>query len=172
MSKKINLPVLPSMFDKTGARAGSTKTGKKPTLEAARARLGGTADGEPAPTGFFPGRLVSFGEDRLGVVLHASAAEVHVMLDALRVKRLPPSYVVLLDGPLPTTLDALATDAQVFGMLSAGQHVRYAACEGGELHVGKLIEKCRYGALVARADGTVLAVGFRKLWPQAISSEA
>ena len=28
-------------------------------------------------------------------------------------------------------------------------------------------EKCRYGALVAKDDGAVLAVGFRKLWPVA-----
>jgi hypothetical protein len=26
------------------------------------------------------------------------------------------------------------------------------------------VEKCRFGALVERGDGTVLGVGFRRLW--------
>jgi hypothetical protein len=42
--------------------------------------------------------------------------------------------------------------------------VRYAD-DAGALIDGKLIEKCRWGALVARDDGAVVAVGFRKLWP-------
>jgi hypothetical protein len=30
---------------------------------------------------------------------------------------------------------------------------------------GTLFEKCRYGALIARDDRQIMAVGFRKLYP-------
>ena len=40
----------------------------------------------------------------------------------------------------------------------------------GGLLAGKLVEKCRYGALVVREDGAVVAVGFRKLWPAATAT--
>lgn len=173
MSKKFNLPVLSSVFDTSRAsKRDSPPDGKKPTLESARARLGGVAQEEASPPGFLPGRLVSFGEGRRGIVLYAGESEVHVMLDPMRVKRLAPSQLYLQDGPMPEELRALATDARVFGLLTPGQHVRYATTAGGPLTTGKLIEKCRYGALVSRTDGTVLAVGFRKLWPQPLSSEA
>lgn len=173
MGKKINLPVLPSMFDKSSANASDTPApGKKPTLESARARLGGSAEEEASPPGLLPGRLVTFGEGRRGIVLYAGTREVHVMLDPMRVKRLAPSQLNVHEGPMPEELRALATDARVFGLLTPGQPVRYATTHGGPLTTGKLVEKCRYGGLVARTDGTVLAVGFRKLWPPPIASEA
>lgn len=58
----------------------------------------------------------------------------------------------------------LAAEARVFGGMVEGQAIRYAD-DAGTLMDGKLIEKCRWGALVARDDGAVVAVGFRKLWP-------
>ena len=78
-----------------------------------------------------------------------------------------------------TTKDTVATvngtkisaDAHVFARLAEGQPVRYADDQGGLLG-GKLVEKCRYGALVVRDDGAVVAVGFRKLWPAASAGAA
>jgi len=32
---------------------------------------------------------------------------------------------------------------------------------------GKVVEKCRWGALILRDDGSIVSVGFRKLWPTA-----
>jgi len=37
---------------------------------------------------------------------------------------------------------------------------------------GKVVEKCRWGALVLREDGAVVAVGFRKLWPSPTGASA
>ena len=49
--------------------------------------------------------------------------------------------------------------------------MRYADDDRG-LRDAKLVEKCRYGALVARDDGTIVAGGFRKLWPATSSGAA
>ena len=38
------------------------------------------------------------------------------------------------------------------------------ACRDGESEgVGKLVEKCRFGAVVARDDGSLVAVGFARV---------
>ena len=66
-------------------------------------------------------------------------------------------------------LSALATDASVFARLGEGDSVRYSD-DTGAFRDATLIEKCLYGALVARVDGTIVAVGFRKLWPAGGSS--
>jgi hypothetical protein len=98
------------------------------------------------------------------VVVYAGADEVHVLLDGIRLRRLPAEQLQAHEGATPDELSKLAAEAQVFGMLVEGQAVRYAD-DAGVLTDGKLIEKCRWGALVARDDGAVIAVGFRKLWP-------
>jgi hypothetical protein len=153
---------------------------KKPTLESARSRLGGRASDVPAsvedPTivakGLAPGKVVSYalpnGKRRAGVVVYAGSDEVHVLLDPMRLRRVEPAELsghdVARDGVLDDELTRLAADAHVFGLLAEGQTIRYAD-EEGTLVIGKLVEKCRWGALVAREDGAVVAVGFRKLWP-------
>jgi hypothetical protein len=141
---------------------------KKPSLAAARARLGGGADAGPPPFGLAPGRLVTFalpsGRRRTAVIVYAGGDEVHVLLDPVRLRRLSPDDVEVHEGAVDDELTKLAADAHVFGLLAEGQPIRYADERGG-LVDGKLIEKCRWGALIARDDGAVVAVGFRKLWP-------
>lgn len=68
-------------------------------------------------------------------------------------------------------IEAIAGDARLFGQIVEGQAVRYAD-EAGALVQGVVIEKCRWGALVRRLDGVVVAVGFRKLWPAASGGAA
>jgi hypothetical protein len=65
---------------------------------------------------------------------------------------------------VPRHLALLAADARVFGALHEGQRVRYQADGGGFDH-GTLVEKCRFGALVLRADQAVVGVGFRRVGP-------
>ncbi len=148
---------------------------KKPTMEVARSRLGGRMDGGPAPAGFAPGRVVTFalgsGKRRAGVVVYAGADEIHVLLDPVRLRRLQPAELEPHEGPLDDELVKLAADARVFGGMVEGQAIRYAD-DAGTLLDGKLIEKCRWGALVARDDGAVVAVGFRKLWPAPLPGSA
>jgi len=163
VAKKVNLPLLD---DREGE---PKKKAKKPSIDVARTRLGGRSDAqEIAPPGFAPGVIVSFalasGRRRAAVIVYAGPTEVHVLLDGIRLRRLPPSELRLHDGATPEDLTKLAADARLFGLLCEGESVRYADDSGG-LVDGKLVEKCRWGALVLRDDGAVVAVGFRKLWP-------
>jgi len=179
VGKKMSLPLLPDAWAGSGERreAGKAKgdssvkgeAKKKPSLDDARNRLGGrTTDEEPAPPGINPGRVVRVfandGEEHVAVVVFANADEVHILIDGTRLRRVPPGEVHGYDGTTPSSMSKIAADAHVFSRLSEGERIRYADDKGGLLS-GKLVEKCRYGALVVREDGAVIAVGFRKLWP-------
>lgn len=184
MGKKISLPLLPGTWggparepskgkgDTSQVKADSKA--KKPSLDDARNRLGGrTTDEEPAPPGINPGRVVRVfandGEEHVAVVVFANADEVHILIDGTRLRRVPPSAVHAFEGTTPSSMSKIAADAHVFSRLAEGEKIRYADDKGGLLS-GKLVEKCRYGALVVREDGAVIAVGFRKLWPAATAS--
>ena len=174
MGKKINLPLLADAW-KTRSQDSlkKTKPDKKPSLDDARNRLGGrTTDEEPAPPGIGPGSIVQVaandGTKHVAVVVFANATEIHVLIDGKRLRRVPPAAVESNEGATPSSLETIAADAHVFARLAEGHPVRYADDKGGLLG-GKLVEKCRYGALVVRDDGAVVAVGFRKLWPAATS---
>jgi len=180
VAKKVNLPVLGDSMrrgESKGEVKGEVRKAKRPSLEDARTRLGGSTRGASIPpTGVVPGRVVTIpaagGGVRTGVVVFASASEVHVLVDGVRLRKVAPASLTLVpaSGDEPLELAKIAADAHVFGTLVEGQPVRYAD-ESSGLTTGKLVEKCRYGALVVRDDGTVVAVGFRKLWP-AVSSGA
>ena len=64
----------------------------------------------------------------------------------------------------PPELSTVANDARVFGSLAEGQRVRYEP-DPGHFAEGTLIEKCRFGGLVLLEDGTLVGVGFRRIWP-------
>jgi hypothetical protein len=48
--------------------------------------------------------------------------------------------------------------------------VRFLERDGAPAAEGVLFERCRFGALVAKDDGTIVAVGYRRLWPTSIAS--
>ncbi len=171
MGKKIVLPLLDELTQRDPARAANAPK-KKPSIDAARARLGGRAknDGPPAP-GVTPGTIVTARDAAVGVVVFASAREAHVLFDRSRLRRLTPEDVTAHDGEPPGELGRVAAEARVFWLLVEGQAVRYAD-HTGVLREGKLVEKCRYGALVLRDDGAIVAVGFRKLWPAPSTGDA
>jgi hypothetical protein len=177
VGKKINLPLLPDAWSgRAREAADKARSSKKPSLDDARDRLGGrTTDEAPAPPGINVGRVVKVfandGEGHVAVVVFANAEEVHILVDGKRLRRVPPGAVHSYEGETPSSLTKIAADAHVFSHLSEGQPVRYADDSGG-LRPGKLVEKCRYGALVVREDGAVVAVGFRKLWPAAVAGAA
>jgi hypothetical protein len=193
VGKKVNLPLFtdPAEASSSGPKE-STKEKKsaaaaakaRPSIEAARARLGGrVVETDAPPAGFAPGVLVTFalgnGRRMPGVIVFASHVEVHVLLDSIRLRRLPPvDLTPLLDAQtgkptvaIPIDLEKIAGDARLFGQLVEGESVRYAD-DGGALVDGKVVEKCRWGALVLRDDGAVIAVGFRKLWPSPANAGA
>jgi hypothetical protein len=183
VAKKVNLPLF---SDPAMVATPAKDVKKRPSIDAARARLGGRiSEVDTPPAGFAPGVIVTFplgnaaaraeGDTRRmsGVVVFASRNEVHVLLDGIRLRRLPPSDLTIVNengGPIigdaqtVMELEKIAGDARLFGLLAEGQSVRYAE-DSGTLVTGKVVEKCRWGALVLRDDGAVVAVGFRKLWP-------
>jgi hypothetical protein len=169
VGKKVNLPLFADPA--AGPEKKPAKPAKRPSIDAARARLGGRATEVDAPPGgLAPGVVVTFatagGRRAPGVIVFASQTEVHVLLDGIRLRRLRPDELALHEGEAAIELEKIAGDARLFGALVEGQSVRYAG-EGGGLIDGKVVEKCRWGALVLRDDGAVVAVGFRKLWPSA-----
>lgn len=180
MGKKISLPLLPDAWagrnrEQAQKAKGEVKA-KKPSLDDARNRLGGrTTHEEPAPPGIAPGRVVRVfandGAEHVAVVVFANADEVHLLIDGTKLRRVPPKAVHTYEGEAPSSVSKIAADAHVFSRLAEGEKIRYADDSGGLLS-GKLVEKCRYGALVVREDGAVVAVGFRKLWPAASSGAA
>ncbi len=176
MRRKTKLPLLSVNKSANSAVNNRVKNAEPTGLDDARSRLGGrTKDEEPAPPGLGPGTVVSViakdATKHLAVVMFANSAEVHVLIDGTRLRRVPPASVEVNDGKTPNALAELAAEASLFARLVEGQAVRYADDTGGLLG-GKLVEKCRYGALVVRDDGAVIAVGFRKLWPATTAGAA
>jgi hypothetical protein len=173
VGKKANLPLFTGRADRAsdtlGKLAPDASKPKKPSIDAARVRLGGRLTSADVPVrGLGPGAVVTFAlgtGDRIpGVVVFASVAEVHVLLDGVRLRRFAPSDLEPFSGDPGLDLEKLAADARVFGNLTEGQAVRYTD-DAGNLVDGKVVEKCRWGALVLRDAGAIVAVGFRKLWP-------
>lgn len=159
--RRLNLPLLTEL--------ASDDEGAKPRLEHARAQLGG-----PGETDGLAGTkvvLLTGGERRVGVVLFANAREVDVWFEGSVVRRTLRGFVQPLspeeDG---ASLDPVVADVKVFATLRDGDRVRWQRGDG-EVGEGKLVERCRYGALVASDDGKILAVGFRRLWPAVTATD-
>jgi hypothetical protein len=154
MGRKLFLPLTPP-------------DARPPTVDVVRKRLGGRASTEPGP-----GELVTLiterGGERIGVVLFVRGEDLDVWIDSGVVRRARRSTLKSLgEGALadeargPKHLHAIARDAQSFAELVEGQRVHYQHDAGiGE---GTLVEKCRFGGLIERGDGTLLGVGFRAL---------
>ena len=149
MVRKFGLPVL-------------TPKPALPTVDAMRKRLGGRASTDAGA-----GDAITFttpGGVRLsGVVLFVRGDELDVWVDENVVRRTRRAVAAPLDASLPRDLAAIAADARVFAALHEGQRVRYL--DEGRVDEGTLVEKCRFGALVERGDGTIIGLGFRRLWP-------
>jgi hypothetical protein len=146
---------------------------QRPTVDAVRKRLGGRGATEPGA-----GELVLLttagGDELPGVILFTAGDEIDVWVDqraalspvparAGVVRRARRADAAPLRGPPPKELDAVAGDARLFGSLLEGQRIRFQT--GDAFGEGVLAEKCRFGALVVRDDGTLLGVGFRRIWP-------
>lgn len=141
--------------------------GASPTVDAVRRRLGGRASTEPGA-----GDLVAVASDqgaaRAGVVLFVQGDDLDVWLQGGVVRRTRRSRVVTA-AEAGDDLLSIAHAARIFAALEEGQRVCYQHDEGvGE---GNLVEKCRFGGLVERGDGTVLGVGFRRLWSAGATSQ-
>jgi hypothetical protein len=133
-----------------------------PTVDAGRKRLGGRASTEAGA-----GELVLLRDQRNGVVLFVRGDQLDVWTEGDVVRRVRRADVRPFEGAASPDLLAVAADARIFAVLREGERVGFQHEAGpGE---GTLVEKCRFGALVERGDGTVLAVGFRRLSPPVLA---
>jgi hypothetical protein len=145
-------------------RLPTLRASSPPTLARARAKLGGAA------TSFHEaGTIVTVkGSDLRGVVLGGDADTCDVWFEANAVKRVRRDRLVRGGAGDDGELARMRNDALVFASLEPNQRVAFDA--GGGTEAGVLFEKCRWGGLVARADGTIVAIGFRRIWPAAGAS--
>ncbi|HEU4409016.1 MAG TPA: hypothetical protein VFS43_27400 [Polyangiaceae bacterium] len=139
---------------------GAPEGAAPPTMAALRARLGGRLEG---PASADAGRPVTVGGE-VGVLLSRDERGCDVWLGDNRVKRAAGPSAFVLPGPPPSELAPAAQAARRFADLREGERVSFVAPDG-RLEQGLLFEKCRFGALVARDDGSILGVGFQRLFP-------
>jgi hypothetical protein len=139
------------------------------TVAALRTRLGGRASGDPGTAGDLVVLDGGGASDRVGVVLFARGDELDVWIADGLVRRTRRDAARSVERA-PEHLAAIASDARTFASLVEGQRVRYELSPGGGAE-GTLVEKCRFGALVLREDGKVVAAGFRRLSPAPPSAD-
>ncbi|HEV8244891.1 MAG TPA: hypothetical protein VGP93_03950 [Polyangiaceae bacterium] len=128
-----------------------------------RLRLGGRGQSE-AGAGMVVRFVEAPGAGTLGVVLYRSGDVLDVYLGDGWLRRTNRSAVAALEIEPPASLAAAAADARMFTELREGDRVRYRAANG-QVVLGELLEKCRYGAIVQNDDRRLVGIGFRKLWP-------
>jgi hypothetical protein len=142
-----------------------------PALEAARRKLGGRS---VVPSERPPGALVEValrdGSRREGILLWASAGTCDVWFDDGLARRARSEAVSLSSSPTPEALLRVEVEMRMFTALTEGDRVRWERATG--VTEGRIVEKCRYGAIVVTRGGKVLAVGFRKLWPAGVRAMA
>jgi len=146
MVKRLFLPLAPE------------SAAPRPTVDAVRKRFGGRASTEAGA-----GEVVTLRApqgERTGVVLFVRGDQLDVWLEGDVVRRVHRTDAPPADGVVPEEVLGVALDARAFGELYEGQRV-YFQHEGvaGE---GMLMEKCRFGGLVERSDGTIVGVAFRR----------
>ncbi|MBX3276001.1 MAG: hypothetical protein KF729_37460 [Sandaracinaceae bacterium] len=138
--------------------------GEPPTLDEARAQLGGPWIGGPDIGSVV--RVVGGAVERVGVVVHATPTDRDVWIGAGRVQRVEPARLVPAEASAEH--DAIVADARLHASLSVGDEVSFEG-EDGAWADGVLVEKLRFGALVGVAGaehGKVVAIGFRRIAPR------
>lgn len=159
MVKRLSLPLLKEL----------STSSSLPTVEQLRQRLGGRlVDVSELPP---PGRLVQLqqagDERRLGVVLFTMQGRTDVLFERGLVRRTTSDQLFPALGSTPEALQKLAKSVQRFAAMNEGDAVLVLSpgeTAGNEVAC-VLREKCRFGALVERADGGLLGVGFERVAP-------
>lgn len=139
------------------SRNGETK----PTLETMRQRLGGPRDEDGSPR-TREGGFGAYKGDAV-VVLHEDprTGRVDLWLGEGRAVRANGDELTALTGDAPTALQRVAADLQVYLALVPDARVAFLTADG-KIRQGKLIERCRFGGLVALDEGAVLGIGFAR----------
>ena len=149
--------------------AAATVSHAAPSVDEARAALGGRIEPELLRLTMKLGALVHFVDARgnalEGVLVFASSEGADLWVGEGRFHRVPHARIrgteVASDGH---ALADIAADALVFSTLAESTRIRFID-RRGVMQAGLLAEKCRYGALVENEAKRVLAVSFRRIWP-------
>ncbi len=151
VAKKLSLP----LFDDITRAAGAA-----PTLARARQKLGGTGT-----TDARAGTPVRDGTGAIGIVLYAAGDELDVLVGSGGVVRRSTVAQWSTVEAVPSELSTVADSVARFARLREGDRVGFTlpASRGSNRGEGLLFEKCRYGALVARDDRSIVAVGYKSL---------
>jgi hypothetical protein len=105
------------------------------------------------------------GEPRVGVVLSRDAdGTTWVVTAEAEVRRSTAQDLRPFTGLVPHELASHREDALFFATLRERTDALVRTPRGSDEPV-VVVEKCRFGALVARADGSLLAVGFGSFVP-------
>lgn len=135
-----------------------------PTLDAMRSRLGGrSAPGALREAGQIVG-VVDQVDTRAAVVLGADETSVEAWLSDTEVRRVPRASLVPFPGEPDADVVRRSGEALVFARLAEGDAVRFLT-PNGAADRGRLREKCRFGAIVEREDGALVAVGLAAVEP-------
>lgn len=134
---------------------------RKPTLEKMRQRLGGPRD-EAGALREREGTLWTY-KGEAALVLHEGPATgaVDLWLGEGRAVRGNSRDLAPLTTPASPAMSQTAADLRVFLDLLLDSRVTFLTADGAILR-GKLIERCRFGGLVALDEGAVLGVGFAR----------
>ncbi|HEY1956646.1 MAG TPA: hypothetical protein VGH28_13590 [Polyangiaceae bacterium] len=118
------------------------------TLARARERLGGRVSSH--------GRAgeIARADAGVGVIVWSDETRCDLWIGDDRIRRVD---AIDAEATASESLAPIADDARAFARLEEGQDVVFDGRASG-----RLIEKCRWGGLVARADGRIFAVGFRR----------
>jgi len=128
--------------------------GRAKNLDALREELGGRAQSESGA-----GEIVTCA-GKSGVVIFAQGDEREVWLGAGRVRRATSAE---LTAALATDeLRSLSAKVRAFTELEEGARVVLVERSGAPVEA-TIVEKYRYGALLAREDGSLVAAGFARL---------
>jgi hypothetical protein len=133
-----------------------------------RQRLGGARELLAGAVGTErEGTLVSYRGAPV-LVLHEDPGEgsCDLWLGDGRAVRAPIEELSVLadETAVPASLGRVADDLRLFLTLTTEGPVRFLTADG-KIRDGKLVELCKFGGLVALADGTVLGVGFARFLP-------
>jgi hypothetical protein len=153
------------------ASSRNTERRPRPSIEAARRRLGGR-QGERSilPPGSLVEVRLSDGTRRPAVLLWGCPSHCDVWLSDGEARRTGAEAVVPSRRAMPQRFARVSAELRLFSALVEGERVRWQRVTG--VTEGRIVEKCRYGAIVVTGDGRFVAVGFRKLWPALVRAIA
>jgi hypothetical protein len=152
---KVSLPLLKELEDTSS---------KVPTIDVMRTRLGGRID--PNTLTSEAGVVVDIetggGATRTGIALFGDAERIDVLFDRGLVRRTQRERYRPSNAPAPLGLERVPAVLRSLAATKEGALVKFRA-DDGIWHAATLREKCRFGALLEREDGTVLGVGWGRL---------